>query len=152
LTESKNPMGKIYIAEIYKKKKMHREALKLYEDVVTTYPSFSQARINLAFLYSQLGNEEKAIYHFELLANSSHSPGYQGILKKLVNYYAEKKQMDKVELYLNKIYSADPEDLNVALSFGKLLVQNEKLEEAAIVFEDLKKKVVDSDAVNFFLG
>lgn len=104
------------VAESMRKSKDYSTAMQLYNQVLETIPSHSDAKLGLALCYMENGKINEAI---QLLEESlENHPNHVKILKTLGKAYIQANKGDKAEPLYQKLYSIQPEDIFVLNGLG----------------------------------
>ncbi|PKN18022.1 MAG: hypothetical protein CVU71_10890 [Deltaproteobacteria bacterium HGW-Deltaproteobacteria-6] len=121
----------------------HVMAIEALEKVLVDHPNLGIAHHDLATLYSQTVNSEKALEHYELAVKLE--PNNITFLKSMANFlYTRQKETQKaLQLYI-KILSINPADIEVLLVLGHIATDNGQLDRA----KDFYRRVLDIDPAN----
>ena len=113
-----------------------RRALELHNNM-------PQAFNDLGVLYTQTGDNEKALRHYEAAVNIQ--PENATFIKNLADFYyvVNKDTQKALELYIKGL-TVNPDDIEILLTLGKLFIENRQLESAM----DFYKRVLGIDPQN----
>jgi tetratricopeptide (TPR) repeat protein len=105
------------------------EGVKMLEEVVITYPTDIESRINLAGLYQHgLGDMDRALEHYQIALELD--PTRKTIYNSLGYLYAARGEFNTAFQYFNKYQELAPDEPNPYDSKGEILMQAGQFEEA----------------------
>ena len=124
------------------------KALKLFQEVLSVIPENVDARRNMARIYLNLGNREKAKKSlFECLQVD---PKDECSALLLGNIYArDEHNLDVGAFFYDKCLEINPDDAMVACSYAGLMMEKEDYQKAEILF---KKALEKQDIPNAYYG
>jgi tetratricopeptide (TPR) repeat protein len=124
------------------------KALKLFQEVLSVIPENVDARRNMARVYLDLGNREKAKkYLFECLQVD---PKDEWSALMLGNIYArDEHNLDVGSFFYDKCLQINPDDAMAACSYAGLMMEKEDYQKAEILF---KKALEKQDIPNAYYG
>ncbi|NDF16032.1 tetratricopeptide repeat protein, partial [bacterium] len=125
------------------------EAIRAYRKAIEVRPGFSQASLSLGLIFELNRENKKALEVYE--AQMEEKPDLQ-IAARLVTLYLRDNRNDPALKLLKTMAALDPEDLNTRLRIGLIHLHSGALGEAKGVFEELLKKIPDSDKVHYYLA
>jgi tetratricopeptide (TPR) repeat protein len=125
------------LAGLYEDAKQPEKAIPLYEKV----PDDPAARERVGQLYLESGKAEEAIPHLEAAAAKSPTSANRYALALAYNAV---KQFDKAEPVLAQVLAAEPDNLDVRMTFARVLRQQKKYGPAAQEFLLVAQKKPDS--------
>lgn len=125
------------------------EAIRAYRKALEVRPGFSQASLSLGLIFELNRENKKAVEVYE--AQMEERPDLQ-IAARLVTLYLRDSRNEQALKLLQTMSALDPEDLNTQLRIGLIRLQAGALADAKRVFEELLRKVPDSDKVHYYLA
>jgi len=124
------------------------KALKLFQKVLTVVPENVDARRNMARIYLELGNLEKAKEHLYECLQIDPKDDWSSIM--LGNIYARNENnLDVGAFYYEKCLEHHPEDPMVLCNYAALMVEKGEFQKAEILF---KKALKIKDVPNAYYG
>jgi|GEM_PF-2839686 len=119
------------------------EAMDGLKMLLTMHPGFALAHNDLALLYYEEGEKDKALIHYEQAVRIE--PDNLIFQKNLADFhYVALGQVDDALEHYARALSCNPGDINTLLMLGHLSVSKGKFNEAAIFY----RKVLERDAEN----
>lgn len=94
--------------------------------------------VNLAFAYAKLQQWDKSLAMAE--KGLVQFPANESLIKAKANALYHKKDLGGVEKEYEKLHKSNPNDLDVAIAYGELLMGNQQFQKAAEVYDELLKK------------
>ncbi len=137
LLNSQTPDEKAYLEEIHPLVNVPErrvEAINALEEFIKRFPNYATAYNNLAVLYYEAGQKEKALSLYEkAIEIDSTNPS---TLKNLADFYlAEEGRLeDALRLYV-KVLELNNEDIDVYLILGNICAQMGRAEDARFFFD-----------------
>ena len=124
------------------------KALKLFQKVLTVVPENVDARRNMARIYLELGNLEKAKEHLYECLQIDPKDDWSSIM--LGNIYARNEgNLEVGAFYYEKCLEHHPEDPMVLCNYAALMVEKGEFQKAEILF---KKALKIKDVPNAYYG
>jgi len=110
------------------------KALKLFQKVLTVVPENVDARRNMARIYLELGNLEKAKEHLYECLQIDPKDDWSSIM--LGNIYARNENnLDVGAFYYEKCLEHHPEDPMVLCNYAALMVEKREFQKAEVLFK-----------------
>ncbi len=124
------------------------KALKLFQEVLSVIPENVDARRNMARVYLDLGNTEKAKkYLFECLQVDPQD-AWSALM--LGNIYARNENnLDVGAFFYDKCLEINPDDAMVACNYAGLMMEKDDFQKAEVLF---KKALEVQDIPNAYYG
>lgn len=124
------------------------KALKLFQEVLTVVPENVDARRNMARIYLELGNLEKAKKHLYECLQIDPEDDWSSVM--LGNIYARNEgNLEVGAFYYEKCLEHHPEDPMVLCNFAALMMEKKEFQKAEILF---KKALKIKDVPNAYYG
>ncbi|MFH0844479.1 MAG: tetratricopeptide repeat protein [Pseudomonadota bacterium] len=124
------------------------KALKLFQDVLSVIPENVDARRNMAKVYLELGNLEKAKKHLYECLQIDPTDAWSCIM--LGNIYARNENnLDVGAFYYEKCLEHHPEDPMVLCNYAGLMIEKGEFQKAEILF---KRSLEIQDIPNAYYG
>lgn len=128
----------------YEQKDEKEKAIQLIEELVEKDPENGMALFILANNYLALEQKQKFIDIAErVIQNKSVDVENKLFTFEHLNYFAEEKDYDKVFNSAKSLFEQYPNDENVAINYGSLLVRNHRSKEALTIFRGATKDNVN---------
>lgn len=90
----------------YRQKNNFKKAGECFERILKDLPYVEEINFLLADNYKFLGEIDKALRQYEILAEIN--PRYMGVYSRMANIYIEKEEIEKAKEYLQKEHDAFP--------------------------------------------
>jgi tetratricopeptide (TPR) repeat protein len=133
--EKEKPEAYFNLANSLCNRYRHKEAIKCYKKALKLDPNIVEAYYNLANTYHMMGNYKKsAINYDECVRKGLCNLDIKFAIAK--NFYAL-TDYSKCEMVMKEITNEDPKNVKLLMYYGILLEKNNKLEEAAKVYEKI---------------
>lgn len=124
------------------------KALKLFQDVLSVIPENVDARRNMAKVYLELGNLEKAKKHLFECLQINPKDAWSCIM--LGNIYARNENdLDVGAFFYDKCLENNPEDPMAICNYASLMMEKGEFQEAEVLF---KKALEIQDIPNAYYG
>ncbi|MCX8026452.1 MAG: tetratricopeptide repeat protein [Thermodesulfovibrionales bacterium] len=126
-----------YMTEIYERvlsNPQDEETIKALEDFITQYPQFHPAINNLAVIYQEKGDDEKALTLYERAVElDGNNINY---LKNLADFYLVQygRLEDALRLYV-RILEIDNENIEVYLTLGNICAYIKRYDDAQFFYD-----------------
>ncbi len=120
----------IQIGYILGQLKKDKEAVEIYQQLTSEQPNNVQGWFNLGCVYGRLGRFPEAIKAFE--QSLVIDPKYIQAKYSLVDAYVSNKETEKAALLRSQLIFDSPVDPNNYFNLSKLLVEQNKFEEAIV--------------------
>ncbi|MCE5229196.1 tetratricopeptide repeat protein [bacterium] len=116
----------------------HRQAIKLYQDLLELMPNSGEIRVNLGLLMIENPIEPVREEGAKLLEKALlEDPHRLYLARHLANYYMERKQPDKARDHFRRLTSEGDADPESYLTFAQMLSDSEEYDEAADVLRNM---------------
>lgn len=128
-----DPENKHYrmgLARIYQSVGFYIEASRIYEAMLEKFPSDENALYELAELYQLTGRTEEMFKTFDKI--ESQLGVKEEIVREKQRIYMKQGQMDEVVREYKKLADAYPNETSYKLELISFLIQNKKLDDAAL--------------------
>jgi len=123
-------------------------ALKLFQEVLAVIPENIDARRNMAKVYLEQNNLEKAKQHLHECLQIDPKDAWSCVM--LGNIYARNENnLDVAAFYYEKCLEHHPEDAMVMTNYAGLMMEKEEFQKAEILF---KKAIKIQDIPNAYYG
>ena len=126
------------------------EAEKYYSRLVQVSNNSEAARIILSDFYALTGQQDRSIQILEALTRDV--PAGNNARKRLANTYVARREFDKAQKIVDEILKHNATEIAALVFKGRLLLLNNKPQEAVAELEGVAKKVPNSAMVRYFLG
>ncbi len=124
------------------------KALKLFQGVLSVIPENVDARRNMAKVYLQLGNMEKAKTHlFECLQLNAEDAWSSMMLGNI--YARNENNLEVGAFFYDKCLELNPDDPMVACNYAGLMMEKGEFQKAEVLF---KKALQIQDIPNAYYG
>ncbi|MEN6626130.1 MAG: tetratricopeptide repeat protein [Candidatus Sumerlaeia bacterium] len=116
----------------------HRQAIRLYKDLLELLPDNGEIRVNLGLLMIENPiepvREEGAVLLEKALVEDPHR---LYLARHLANYYMERKQPEKAKDHLRRLTSEGDADPDTYLTYAQMLADRNENEDAAEVLRNM---------------
>jgi tetratricopeptide (TPR) repeat protein len=137
------PREKYNKARIMLHDKKYTAAIDAYENILAEYPNIGVVHNDLGVLYAQLGDNKKALAHYEAAVKNSPDNGI--FVKNLADfYYVVQKNTEKALQMYVKYLSTNPNDVEVLMAIGHISIEIGQIEGA----KDFYNKILEIDPQN----
>jgi tetratricopeptide (TPR) repeat protein len=141
-------MKKLQMGVAEAEKRQLLKALKLFQEVLAVIPESVDARRNMAKIYLELGNMEKAKKHLYECLQIEPSDAWSSIM--LGNIYARNESnLDVGAFFYEKCIEHHPEDPMVLCNYAALMIEKGEAQKAEVLF---KKALKLQDVPNAYYG
>src|SRR5262249_42532658 len=108
------------------------------------------ARLILADFYAQSGKPDKSIEVLQKIVQEQ--PGEAAAQRRLANLFFDRKDLDKASQLASEALKKNPDDAEAGLVKGRVLLAENKPDEAVIEFQSLLKRRPTLAAARYFLA
>ncbi len=141
-----------YIGKIYQEKgeSFLNKSIESFETSLNMKPTFEPALMELASIYYNFDQTDKAINAF--LAFYEAGGKSSRVTEVLSSYYLENKQFDKAQALLDDMLVNDKDNISLKLKLAYVQIQNKDFEPAIIHLNDILVVMPEADRVHFYLA
>jgi tetratricopeptide (TPR) repeat protein len=125
------------IGQAYAQNGQDKKALKVFEDMIKTYPDDPRVHTELARLYQAKGDAEQAMYHLKQAMASTQLPfePKSQVLVSFLNEAGKDPRFDAEGLELARLTAqAHPEEASAQAIWGAFAITNAQYEEALVAY------------------
>ncbi len=139
---------KLRLALIYIENKNYQQASGYLENILEQAPDSDRVRFYLGIVYQELGEREKAIYHFGLVPHFSSF--FVDAVVQASSELRENKEYEKAEKLLEKAISDKPMESQFVALYASLLDTQKKYEQSYQLLSKAKDQFTNSSTILFF--
>lgn len=132
--DSENKYYRLGLARIYQSIGFYIDAAKTYEELLEKFPSEENALYELAELYQLTGRREDMFRVFDLI--EAQLGVKEEITREKQRIYMREGKVDNVIAEFQKLIDAYPNEASYKAELINFLIQNRKLDQAAVAIEE----------------